>query len=105
MAGIFATSLILLVGIIFCVIGFFETGAILIALSFVVYYMSEINDKLSVIKDILNKLTKEAMKYHAFFYTEMSTGHIIMICLYKEKDFFKSLFKRINHTPLCSYFS
>lgn len=55
MAGIFATSLILLVGIIFCVIGFFETGAILIALSFVVYYMSEMNEKLSVIKDILNK--------------------------------------------------
>lgn len=58
MAGIFGTTLILFAGLIFFVIGFFETGAILIALSFIVYYMSEINEKLTVIKDKFNKEIK-----------------------------------------------
>lgn len=58
MAGIFGTFLIFFAGIIFFIIGFFESGAILIALSFVIYYMSEINEKLSGIKDKLDKEIK-----------------------------------------------
>lgn len=58
MAGICGTFLIFFAGFIFLMIGFFESGAILIALSFVVYYMVEINEKLSEIKDQLNKEVK-----------------------------------------------